>query len=162
VVVERERNMVLALAGMSSGVHPLSTTQAAMTLARRRAIGRWVMGALVVLLLVVGGIIVSRTVIPIAELSETKGVVNRTFRPSCLSLTAAADLLREQASSRTLQISMRLGSNVLWASGTPADLMRARSVLARYDNPAASTCVLPEPGTPKPESSGGLSGTLKE
>jgi hypothetical protein len=151
VVVERERNMVLALAGMSSGVHPLSTTQSAIALARRRRIGRWYMAGLVVLLIAIGSSVVSRFVFPIETSRGMGEEINQNLRPQCLSLTAAADLLRQQVPSRTLRITMRLGSSVLWVSGTPQDLMRARSVLDRYDNPTASTCVVPQPGTLVPE-----------
>ena len=150
VVVERERNMVLALAGMSSGVHPLSTTQSAVALARRRKVGRWVMGGLVVILLAFGGIVVSRFVFPTETSLGMGGEINQAFRPQCLSVTAAADLLRQQVPSRTLRISMRLGSSLVWVSGTLGDMMRVRSVLDRYDNSTASTCVLPQPGTLKP------------
>ena len=147
VVVERERNMVMVLAGMSSHVQPMDTARTTFALARHRSRSRWYIGGLLLLLLAFGSIVVGRTVIPIHANGDR---VTATLRPQCLSPTAAADLLRQQESSGLMRIVIHPGSTLLTVSGSATDLVRARAVLARYDNPTASTCVLPQPGSPKP------------
>lgn len=150
VVVERERNMMMALAGMSSHMQPRDTARSTFALARRRDMSRWYIGGLVLLLLALGSIVVGRTVIPLHESQETGALVTQTFTPRCLSLASAADLLRGFVPSRSLSVVMRPGSSVMTLRGTNEDLMRARAVFDRYDNPTATTCVVPQPGAPKP------------
>jgi hypothetical protein len=149
LVVERERNMMMALAGMSSQIQPLEMARSTFAVERRHRMARLYIAGLLALLLTVGVVVVNRTVIPVETSRGMGGEINQTFRPRCLSVAAAADLLRQEVPSRTLRITMRLGSSLLFASGTREDLRQARGVLDRYDNPTASTCVLPRPGTPK-------------
>jgi hypothetical protein len=150
VVVERERNMMMALAGMSSHVQPSDLARSTLALERRHRVGRWYMAGLVALLLTIGVVVVNRSVLPVERRPDGPALITQELRPRCLSLASAADLLREYVASPSLSVVMRPGSKVMTLRGTVDDLIRARAVFDRYDNPAASTCMLPEIGAPKP------------
>jgi hypothetical protein len=150
LVVERERNMMMALAGMSSQIQPPEMARSTLALERRHRVGRWYIAGLVALLLTIGVVVVNRTVLPVESGRGTVDDANQIFRPQCLSAESAAELIRQHVPSRSLRIHIpQQGASMMMLGGTIEDLMRARSVLDRYDNPTASTCKLPQPGTPK-------------
>jgi hypothetical protein len=150
LVVERERNMMMALAGMSSQIQPLEMARSTLALERRHRVGRWYIAGLVALLLTIGVVVVNRSVIPVETSRGMVDEANQIFRPQCLSAESFAELLRQHVPSRSLRIHIpQRGSMMLMLGGTIEDLTRARSVLDRYDNSTASTCVVPRPGTPR-------------
>ena len=156
LVVERERNMMMALGGMSSQMQPLELSRASFALAQQRKMSRWYIGGLATLLVAITAVVLDRTIIPAKRSHIQADAASQIFRPSCLSPQSAAELLRQYVASPSLTVSIPQGGTMMMLGGSIEDLMRARSVLDRYDNPTASTCMPARIGAPKPASAGGL------
>jgi hypothetical protein len=137
VVAERERNMLMAFGELypPTPADPIATR--ALEISRRRRVGRYyntgLMAAAAAMLL---SLFVVRRVVPAPTAS-----VKETFRLQCLSPEQAIEILRPEA-SKNLSVFARPNSalGVIDVAGPRAELEVVRSLIDRYDNPAASQC----------------------
>lgn len=138
VVAERERNMLLAYGEVHSAVPAAETAARARATSRRRTAAFFYRTALgVSAAATVAWLVMSRI-----EPAPPRGpLVSETFQLQCLSTEQAAELLRP-AIRQTGRISFRPGSphDALRVEASVGDMVRARAMLDRYDDPAASRC----------------------
>jgi type II secretory pathway component GspD/PulD (secretin) len=144
LVVDRDRNMVSALAGMSSQVQPFQTAHVALNLSRRRRLATLYIGGLVLLLFAVGAVVLTRSVVPIEQGTPAAELFTEVFNLKCIAPMDMADLLRAKIASRTGSVVGRMGSHVLTVRGTVEDIQKARAAVDQYDNAREATCVLPQ------------------
>jgi hypothetical protein len=134
VVMERERNMLIAYGALYPSVPAAPITARALVLSRRRRIaGYYRIGLGVALVMTLLSFVVTRRVVP--------ATVSQTVRLQCLSPEQAMALLRP-AIPPSVSMSTRASSplGVIQITASPKEMERVRSVLDRYDTPTASQC----------------------
>jgi len=140
VVAEREHNMLMAFDELHSSVPAAQTAGSALTRSRRRKVALYYeLGLGIATVAIVFFMMMSRIVPgppPSARVSET-------FRLQCLSPEQAAEVLRPHIQATGL-ISFQPNSplGVIRVEASREDMVTARSVLDRYDNPAESQCAV--------------------
>lgn len=137
VVAERERNMLMAYGELyPSGAAAPITARALMISRRRRIVLFYRIGLGVATAASLLFVFASRRVAP-----APNGRVGETFGLQCLAPEQAVELLR-QVIPPSVSIAIRPDARVgtIRVSGSPEELVRVRSLLDRYDSPAASQC----------------------
>ena len=146
LVVERERRMAMALGGVASPLQALDTAGMALATARRRLVGRMYKLGLSLLVVATVATLLLRRGVPAQGQNAT--LITEILTPRCLSASEAAKLI-----TPVLQPSARIvihdASNEVRVSSTAEDLRRAKLWIDRFDNPAATNCIVPTPGSPK-------------
>ncbi|HTE47343.1 MAG TPA: hypothetical protein VK636_18980 [Gemmatimonadaceae bacterium] len=137
VVVERERNMLMAFGELYPPVPAGPIAARAIVLSRRRRvalyyrIGLGIAAAASILFLIASR---QKIVAPTGRVSET-------FRLQCLSPGQAAEVLRP-VRSPNVSVSIREKSplGIITVAGSPVEMKHVRAVLERYDTPSESEC----------------------
>ena len=139
VVVERERNMLLAFGDLQSSVPAAHISASALATSRRRTIALYYkigLGMAMVATIFYMWVMRRAPVPATARVSET-------FRLQCLSPEQAAEILRPLM-TETLSIVIRSNSDlgVIRVEASPEEMVTARSVVDRYDSAAESQCAV--------------------
>ncbi|MFN2563902.1 MAG: hypothetical protein ABR499_02665 [Gemmatimonadaceae bacterium] len=140
VVAEREHNMLMAFGGLQSSVPAAQTAASALRTSRRQKVALYrKIGLGIATVASVVYLMMSR-IMPAPPPSSR---VSETFRLQCLSPEQAAEVLRPHIEATGL-ITFRPNSplGVIRVEASPQDMVRARSLLERYDTPAQSQCAV--------------------
>jgi hypothetical protein len=140
VVVERERNLVVAYNDLYPPLRPEPIAARALDLSRRRRIAFYFRLGLGIATAVVAFMVFAvRRTVP----RPPGQTVTETIRLGCLSPDQAMEVLRLHASpSVSVEARPSAVLGVVQVVAPPGELARVRSMLAEYDTPRVSQCGL--------------------
>lgn len=141
VVVERERNMLLAYGDLHSSVPATQVAERALATSQRRRVGRYYeLGLAFAVVSTILVVLFSRRVFP----TPADTVVSSSFPLQCLSAERAAALIQPLLQpSSTLVFKPSSVEHILKVRATHQEMASVRLALDHYDNAAQSTCAVP-------------------
>jgi hypothetical protein len=146
LVVDRDRNMVSALAGMSSYMQPSQTAHMALNVGRHHRLKRVYIGASLVAGSWIGALALSRLVLPANQGAMVEeALFTEAFNVRCMSTHDMADLMKAQITSRRSSIETRNASRIITVRATQDELDKVRATFNQYDNASQTACVVPQP-----------------